>query len=64
MAQERDEDARIVEKQFQREKRTDFGSLFFDAIFDIADKAYSHLQAADLEDIDERNWREWTQLFI
>lgn len=64
IAKERDEDVRIVEKQFQREKRTDFGNLFFDSIFDIADQAYIHLQDTDLDDIDDRNWREWIQLFI
>ena len=34
-----------------------------DAIFDIADEAYNHKQNLDSVANDERNWREWLQLF-
>lgn len=33
---------RIVQKQAQREKRTEVAQVLFDAIFDIADEAYQH----------------------
>jgi adenylate kinase family enzyme len=35
-----------------------------DAIFDIADEAYIHLQKQDAGGIDDRNWHEWKQLFV
>ncbi len=40
------------------------GSLFFDAIFEIANEAYILQQKSDSVDLDQRNWREWLQLFI
>ena len=39
---DRDFEMRIVQKQAQREKRTDFAKDLFDAIFDIADEAYKY----------------------
>lgn len=43
---------RIVQKQAQREKRTEVAQVLFDAIFDIADEAYQHQQQTDSQDID------------
>ena len=34
---ERDQEMRIVHKQAQRERRNNFGTNLFDAIFEIAD---------------------------
>lgn len=56
---ERDFEMRIVQKQAQREKRTEFIKDIFEAIFDIADEAYLHLQQIDSQDIDQRNYKEW-----
>jgi len=33
---------RVLEKQAQREKRSEFAKDVFDAIFDIANEAYLH----------------------
>ena len=34
-----------------------------DLIVDISDKAYEYQQINDVEEIDQRVWREWTNLF-
>lgn len=44
---ERDQELRIAAKQAQRQKRTNYADLLFDAIFDIANEAYIHQQKAD-----------------
>lgn len=61
---ERDVEMRICEKQAHRERRNEFGAVLFDAIFEIANEAYIHKQESDSNDIDQRNWHEWLQLFI
>ncbi len=47
VSKDRDSDMRIYEKQAHRERRTDMGSVFFDAIFDIANEAYILQQKSD-----------------
>ncbi len=64
VTRERDSDMRIYEKQAHRERRTDMGNIFFDAIFEIANEAYILQQKSDATELDSRNWREWLQLFI
>jgi phage baseplate assembly protein W len=39
---DRDVEMRILAKQAQRERRNEFGSVLFDAIFEIANEAYIH----------------------
>lgn len=39
---ERDQEMRIYGKQAHRERRSEFGALLFDAIFEIANEAYIH----------------------
>jgi len=39
---ERDQEMRILGKQAHRERRNEFGSVLFDAIFEIANEAYIH----------------------
>lgn len=41
---DRDYELRIIQKQAQREKRSEFARELFDAIFDISDEAYQHQQ--------------------
>ena len=56
---DRDVEMRILAKQAQRERRNEYGSVLFDAIFEIANEAYIHQQQSDSPDIDSRNWHEW-----
>jgi len=35
-----------------------------DRIFDMADEAYNHMQDLDSKTWDERNWSNWTTLFV
>jgi len=35
-----------------------------DRIFDMADEAYNHMQDLDSKTWDERNWHNWTTLFV
>ncbi|CAI2385760.1 unnamed protein product [Moneuplotes crassus] len=60
---ERESDLRINCKQDQRKYRTDICSKMLDEIFEIANQAYILQQQTDSEEIDDRNWREWTKLF-
>ena len=50
----------------EMQKNSDHTSLcaqLMDSIFDIADEAYIHQQKLDSNQIDNRNWHEWMQLF-
>lgn len=60
----RDYEMRVVQKQQKREQRVEIGKNLFNAIFEIANEAYIHQQKSDSEEIDQRNWKEWLQLFI
>ena len=51
------------EKQLKLKQRAELCSEMMDAIFDIADEAYNHLQDLDSKTWDTRNWNEWLQLF-
>jgi hypothetical protein len=35
-----------------------------DAIFDIADEAFNHMQDLDSKEWDSRNWGNWLKLFV
>lgn len=50
-------------KQLKLKQRGELCAEMMDAIFDIADEAYSHMQDLDAQTWDARNWNEWLQLF-
>ena len=59
----RKKDLEISQKQKQRSHNSDICKEMIDLIIDISDKAYEYQQINDVEDIDHRVWREWTNLF-
>ena len=59
----RKKDLEINQKQKQRNLNSDICKSMIDLIIDISDKAYEYQQINDVEDIDPRVWREWTNLF-
>ena len=61
---ERDEFLRQKDKEAKKLRQTTECAKMIDAIFDIANEAYTHLQKQDAGGIDDRNWHEWKQLFV
>lgn len=61
--EQRDGEMRNYETDQKTKNRTSLCDGLMNAIFDIADEAYNHKQNLDCVDNDERNWREWLQLF-
>jgi len=59
----RKKDLEISQKQKQRNLNSDKCKSMIDLIIDISDKAYEYQQINDVEEIDPRVWREWTNLF-
>ena len=59
----RKKDLEISQKQKQRNQNSDICRSMVDLIVDISDKAYEYQQINDVEEIDPRVWREWTNLF-
>ena len=59
----RKKDLEISQKQKQRNLNSDICKSMIDLIIDISDKAYEYQQINDVEEIDPRVWREWTNLF-
>ncbi len=59
----RKKDLEISQKQKQRSHNSDICKEMIDLIIDISDKAYEYQQINDVEEIDHRVWREWTNLF-
>jgi len=62
--QERADNYTVARKQYKRNNNQLACQQFLDLIFDLADEAYQHQQTMDNGNIDSRNWREWTQIFI
>ncbi len=62
--QERAENYTVARKQFKRNANAIACQEFFDLVFDLADEAFKHQQTLDSAELDPRNWREWTQLFV
>ena len=60
---EREDDLRINKKQSKRQIKTELCDMMMNEIFEIANQAYILQQKQDSEDIDDRFWREWMQLF-
>jgi hypothetical protein len=63
------EDQRLKElhismRQKQRSVNSQACKDMVELIVDIVEEAYTYQQINDTEEIDERVWREWTQLFI
>ena len=61
---ERDEFLRTKDKEAKKLRQTTECQKMIDAIFDIANEAYIHLQKQDAGGIDDRNWHEGKQLFV
>ena len=59
----RKKDLEISQKQKFRSHNSDICKEMIDLIIDISDKAYEYQQINDVEEIDHRVWREWTNLF-
>ena len=59
----RKKDLEISQKQKQRNQNSNICRSMVDLIVDISDKAYEYQQINDVEEIDPRVWREWTNLF-
>ena len=59
----RKKDLEISQKQKQRSHNSEICKEMIDLIIDISDKAYEYQQINDVEEIDHRVWREWTNLF-
>ena len=55
---------REKDKEAKKLRQTVECQKMIDAIFDIAHEAYIHQQKQDSDQIDQRNWHEWQQLFI
>ena len=62
--QERAESYTVACKQYVRNANAIACQEFLNLVFDLADEAYKHQQTLDVGEIDSRNWREWTQLFV
>lgn len=62
--EQRFKDLSVALKQHLRSKNTDYCKNLVDMIIDISDEAYNYQQINDKEEIDDRVWREWTNLFI
>ena len=60
----RDQFTREKDKEAKKLRQTVECQKMIDAIFDIAHEAYIHQQKQDSDQIDQRNWHEWQQLFI
>ena len=60
----RKKDLEISLKQKRRNLNSDACERMIKLIIDIADEAYIYQQINDSEEIDERVWREWTNIFI
>lgn len=60
---QRTAELKVYEKQLKLTQRAELCSEMMDAIFDIADEAYNHMQDLDSKTWDSRNWNEWLQLF-
>lgn len=60
----RDVEMRQYEQDAKLKAHTEMCTSMVAAIFDIADEAYKHQQKIDSNENDQRNWHEWTQLFI
>lgn len=61
---QRTEELKQYEQQYKLKQRTKLCSGLMDAIFDIADEAYNHMQDLDAKQWDSRNWENWVELFI
>jgi len=61
--EQRDAEMRNYETDAKTKSRTELCDGLMNAIFDIADEAYNHKQNLDSGENDDRNWREWLQLF-
>ena len=60
----RKKDLEISQKQKKRNLNSDICEKMINLIIDISDKSYEYQQINDVEEIDPRVWREWTNLFI
>ena len=60
----RKKDLEISQKQKKRNLNSDICEKMINLVIDISDKAYEYQQINDVEEIDPRVWREWTNLFI
>ncbi len=54
----------VARKQAKRNHNAMECQEFFNLIFDLADEAFRQQQTVDTSEVDPRNWREWTQLFV
>ena len=54
----------VARKQSKRNSNAIACQEFLNLIFDLSDEAFKHQQTIDTSDMDPRNWREWTQLFV
>jgi hypothetical protein len=52
-----------MERQAQRERKTEGAKQILNEIFEIANEAYIHEQKSDSNAIDPKNWKEWLDLF-
>lgn len=52
------------EQQYKLKQRSELCKGLMDAIFDIADEAYNHMQDLDSSQWDSRNWQNWLELFV
>ena len=59
----RKKDLEISQRQKQRNHNSEICTSMVNLIIDISDKAYEYQQINDVEEIDPRVWREWTNLF-
>ena len=54
----------VARKQSKRNDNAMECQEFFNLMFDLADEAFRQQQTVDAAELDPRNWREWTQLFV
>ncbi len=61
---QRSAELKVYEQEQKLKQRTELCSELMDAIFDIADEAFNHMQDLDSKEWDSRNWGNWLKLFV
>lgn len=54
----------VARNQYKHNDHASSCQEFLDLIFDLSDEVFKHQQLLDSPEFDQRNWREWTQLFV
>jgi len=54
----------VARNQYKHNDNSNSCKEFLDLIFDLSDEVFKHQQLANTPELDKRNWREWTQLFV